>query len=215
MSAKSGRPEDGATQPVDPADSDSVGFDAGNSGSGSPPVVGVGASAGGLEAFSSLLSHLPSNTGLAIVLIQHLEPSHHSDLAEILGRKTSMPVREVEPGMRAQADHVYVIPPNTELRMLGDAFELSPRPPGSAPSLTVDIFLTSLAEQYGGRAIGVILSGTATDGTRGLAAIKAQDGITLVQDPDTARQRGMPASAVAAGVVGEGRKGDLGRAGLI
>jgi len=164
------------------------------------PVVGVGASAGGLEAFTELLTHLPGDTGLALVLIQHLEPTHASDLAEILGRKASMPVVEAESGMRIEGDHVYVIAPNTELRVIGDAFSLSPRPSGRTPSLTVDIFLTSLAEQYGSQSIGVVLSGTGSDGTNGLASIKDADGITLVQDPDTARQRGMPASAVAAGV---------------
>jgi len=167
---------------------------------GRTPVVGVGASADGLEAFSELLTQLPSDSGLAIVLIQHLEPTHTSDLAQILGRKTSMPVLEVESGMRIQADHVYVIPPNTEMRVSGDILSLSPRPVSKTPSMTVDIFLTSLAQQYGSLSIGVILSGTASDGTKGLAAIKAQDGITLVQDPSTAGHRGMPASAMAAGV---------------
>lgn len=166
---------------------------------GRPPVVGIGASAGGLEAFSALLSALPSDTGLAFVLIQHLEPSHESDLAEILGRTTDMPVHQVEEGMCVEPNNVYVIPPNTEMRLENDAFDLAPRPPG-VPSLSVDILLTSLAEQYGSGSIGVVLSGTASDGTKGLGAIRSAGGVTLVQDPESAGHRGMPASAVDAGV---------------
>lgn len=163
-------------------------------------MVGVGASAGGLEAFSELLKCLPPDPGLAIVLVQHLELTHHSDLAEVLSRKAQMPVVQVETGMSAQPGHVYVIPPNTEMHMRGDQFSLSPRPTGAAPSLTVDVFLTSLAEDRGNRAIGVILSGTASDGTKGLAAIRAGGGTALVQTPQTARHSGVPESAIAAGV---------------
>jgi two-component system CheB/CheR fusion protein len=161
----------------------------------------VGASAGGLEAFSQLLGQLPSSPGFAIVLIQHLQPSHESELAEILGRTTSMPVVQAEHDMPIDSDHVYVIPPNVEMRMSGETFVLSPRPSGSTPSLTVDVFFTALAEQRGNQAIGVILSGSASDGTKGLAAIKAEGGIALVQDPATAAHRGMPESAIAAEVV--------------
>ena len=167
----------------------------------SAPVVGVGASAGGLEAFSELLELLPSSPGFALVLIQHLQPTHESELAEILSRKTSMPVVQAAQDMPIESGHVYVIPPNVELRISGDAFVLSPRPSGLVPSLPVDVFFTSLAEQRGNQAIGVILSGSASDGTKGLAAIKAEGGIALVQDPATAAQSGMPESAIAAGVV--------------
>jgi two-component system, chemotaxis family, CheB/CheR fusion protein len=164
------------------------------------PIVGIGASAGGLDAISELLEELPPAPGLALVVVQHLQPTHSSDLAAILGRKTSMPVVQVEQGMAVEPDHVYVIPPNVQMRMSGDVFALSPRPSGATPSLTVDMFLTSLAEQHGNRAIGVILSGSASDGTKGLAAIKAEDGITFVQDPESAAHKGMPESAIAAGV---------------
>ena len=163
-------------------------------------VVGVGASAGGLEAFSKLLEGLPAAPGFAVVLIQHLQPTHKSDLAQILGWKTPMTVVQAEDGMRIEADHVYAIPPNVVMRLAGDTFSLSPRPSTTIPSLPVDLFLTSLAEQYGSRAIGVILSGSASDGTKGMAAIKAADGITIVQDPMTAAHTGMPESAIAAGV---------------
>jgi two-component system CheB/CheR fusion protein len=165
-----------------------------------PVVVGIGASAGGLEAFSGLLSGLPADTDMAFVLIQHLEPTHASNLAEILGRMTPMPVAQVTDGARPKPNHVYVIPPDTEMRIKDGALVLRPRPKAKAPSLTVDIFLTSLAEESGDRAIGVILSGAASDGVRGLAAIEAANGITIVQDPETARYSGMPGSAIAAGV---------------
>lgn len=168
---------------------------------GETAIVGVGASAGGLEAFSELLRNLPVKLGMAVVLVQHLEPTHESELAEILSRTTDMPVTEVEAGMRAEADHVYVIPPNAVMRMDGDAFTLAPRASGATPSYTVDIYLSSLAEQSQGRAIGVVLSGTGSDGTKGLAAIKAVGGITLAQDPSMAEHRGMPANAISAGVV--------------
>ena len=135
------------------------------------------------------------------MLIQHLQPTHESELAEILGRTTSMPVVQAAHDMPIESDHVYVIPPNVEMRISGDSFVLSPRPSGPTPSLTVDVFFASLAEQRGNQAIGVILSGSASDGTKGLAAIKAEGGIALVQDPGTASHSGMPESAIAAGIV--------------
>jgi two-component system CheB/CheR fusion protein len=167
----------------------------------SPVVVGIGASAGGLEAFSALLAGLPPDTGLAFVLIQHLEPTHASNLAEILGRMTTMPVLQVMDGMTVEADRVFVIPPDSVMRIKRGALVLTPRPRVHEPSLTIDIFLSSLAEEMGDRAIGVVLSGAASDGVQGLTAIEAAGGITIAQDPDTARYRSMPGSAVAAGVV--------------
>jgi two-component system CheB/CheR fusion protein len=165
-----------------------------------PLVVAIGASAGGLEAFSALLAGLPADTGMAFVLVQHLEPSHASNLAEILGRMTAMPVVQAAHGMRVAANSVYVIPPDTVMRIKNGALALGARPKVRAPSLTVDIFMTSLAEESGDRAIGVVLSGAASDGVQGLTAIMAARGITIVQDPATARYSGMPGSAVAAGV---------------
>jgi len=164
------------------------------------PIVGVGASAGGLEAFSQLLAALPSDTGMAFVLIQHLDPAHESMLPGALASTTAMPVSQVLAGERPQPDHVYVIPPNTNLELRAGAFVLSARRSGE-PHLPLDDFLRSLAEERGHRAIGVVLSGTASDGTEGLRAIKAQAGISFAQDPSSAKFGGMPKSAVAAGVV--------------
>jgi two-component system CheB/CheR fusion protein len=163
------------------------------------PVVGVGASAGGLEAFSELLSNLPPNVPMAFVLVQHLDPTHSSLLTELLTRTTPMPVIEVRPGTRVQPSHVYVIPPNTTMTIAAGVLQLSPREAANAPHMPIDLFLRSLAEDLGDRAIGVILSGSASDGALGIKAIKGEGGVTFVQDPETARHDGMPRSAMAAG----------------
>jgi two-component system, chemotaxis family, CheB/CheR fusion protein len=161
-------------------------------------IVGVGASAGGIEAFTALLKELPPDTGLAFVFVQHLAPSHTSMLAEILQRATRMRVREVQDEPVVERDCVYVIPPARVMTILNGRLELTPR--GQAPHHPVDDFFDSLATAQGHRAIGVVLSGTATDGTAGLAAIKAAGGITIAQD-STALYDGMPRSAIAAGQV--------------
>src|ERR1700679_2741972 len=145
-------------------------------------VVGGGASAGGLEAFSRLLEHLPASTGLGFVLVQHLDPQHESALAQILSRAATMPVREVTHNQRVEADHVYVIPPDTGLLIADGILKLHPRLASRTPSRCIDAFLESLAQDQRERAIGVILSGSATDGTLGLEAIKAEGGITFAQD---------------------------------
>ncbi len=167
---------------------------------GAFPIVGVGASAGGLEAFTQLLKHLPLDTGMAFVLVQHLDPEHESALTQILSRVTQMPVSEVSDKLRPKANQVYVIPKNTHLRIDGGLLRLSPRPKTKAPHRAIDSFFESLAEDQRERAVGVVLSGTATDGTLGLEAIKAEGGITFAQD-DSARYDSMPRSAVAAGCV--------------
>jgi two-component system CheB/CheR fusion protein len=164
------------------------------------PIVGIGASAGGLEAFSQLLGALPGDTGMAFVLIQHLDPAHESTLPEALAETTQMPVSHVVADERPQPNHVYVIPPNTNLELRAGTFRLSPRLAGE-PHLPVDAFFRSLAEERGHHAIGVILSGTASDGTEGLRAIKAKAGVSFAQDPNSAKFGGMPSSAVAARVV--------------
>ena len=165
-------------------------------------IVGVGASAGGLEAFTQLLSCLPPDTGLAFVLIQHLDRTHPSLLRQALARATSMPVLEAEHGMRVEPSHVYVITPNTDIALQAGQLVLTPRPgDGPRPHLPVDFFLRSLATEFGSRAIGVILSGSASDGTDGLRAIRAVDGITFAQDPRAAKFPSMPQSAIDAGVV--------------
>jgi two-component system CheB/CheR fusion protein len=160
----------------------------------------VGASAGGLEAFTELLRHLPLDTGFGFVLVQHLDPQHESALTQLLSRTTSLPVLEVTDSLRAQPNHVYVIPPNTNLRIAGGVLKLRPRSQVRSPQRAIDGFFESLAEDQRERAIGVILSGTATDGTMGLEAIKAEGGITFAQD-ESARYASMPRSAVAAGCV--------------
>ncbi len=167
---------------------------------GSFTIVGIGASAGGLEAFSALLKHLPLDTGMGFVLVQHLDPEHDSALTQLLGRATSLPVHEVTNNLHVEPNHVYVIPPNTNLGIASGVLTLLPRPKTRTPHRSIDFFLEALAEDQRERAIGVILSGTATDGTVGLEAIKAEGGITFAQD-DSARYDSMPRSAVAAGCV--------------
>jgi len=168
---------------------------------GTPPlVVGVGASAGGLEAFTDLLSHLPDDTGMAFVLIQHLDPSHESHLTELLSRATRIPISEVKGDTRAQANRVYVIPPRFNLGISDGVLHTPPRP-ASGRNLPIDAFFRALAADRGSQALGVILSGTASDGTLGLQAIKAAGGTTFAQEMQTAMCDGMPRSAIAAGVV--------------
>ena len=137
---------------------------------------------------------------MGFVLVQHLDPHHESALTQLLTRATSLPVREVTDNLRVESDHVYVIPPNTNLAIAQGVLKLEPPPATRTPLRSIDFFFESLAEDQRERAIGVILSGTATDGTLGLEAIKAEGGITFAQD-DSARYDSMPRSAVAAGCV--------------
>src|SRR2546422_9574307 len=164
-------------------------------------IVGVGASAGGLEAFEQLLAALPADSGMAFVLVQHLAPKHESILSELVGRATKLPVVEVTQGMRVEANHVYVIPPNADMSVSDGVLHLSPLSPDRARRMPIDLFLRSLAEDQQGRAIGVILSGTASDGTLGVQAVKAMGGVTFAQDDASAKYNAMPRSAVAAGSV--------------
>jgi two-component system, chemotaxis family, CheB/CheR fusion protein len=160
------------------------------------PIVGVGASAGGLEAFTQFLKGLPARPGIALVLIQHLDPNHESMTAEILSRATQMPVTEVTNGMRVESNQVYVIPPNYAMSISNRVLSLVPRVESRGPYMTVDYFFQSLAEDQGNKAVGVVLSGTATDGTEGVRAIKAAGGITFAEDPKVAKFDGMPRSAI-------------------
>lgn len=164
-------------------------------------VVGVGASAGGLEAFTLLLQALPSNTGMAFVLVQHLEPRHESILTRLLSRATEMPVHEVREGMLVEPDNVYVIPANADLRLRDGLLHVVARKEPAGHHLPIDYFFRSLAEARKSQAIGVILSGTASDGTAGLKAIKVEGGITFAQEPASAKFDGMPRSAIAAGCI--------------
>ncbi len=147
------------------------------------PIVGIGASAGGLEAFRRLLGALPKSTGMAYVLVQHLDPYHDSILADLLSEVTQMEVAEVKGDVRVAPNHVYVIPPSKGLILLDGMLKLVPRGPPGAAHMPIDSFLKTLAEARGSQAIGVILSGMGTDGTLGLRAIEAAGGIAFVQEP--------------------------------
>ncbi|HLE00410.1 MAG TPA: chemotaxis protein CheB [Bdellovibrionota bacterium] len=161
----------------------------------------MGASAGGLEAFKQFLSALPTDTGMAFVLVQHLAPHHESMSADILSRTTRMPVVEVKDGMRAEPDHVYVIPPNFSMGILNGVLKLLPRIEVRGSQKAIDFFFRSLAEDHKHLAIGVILSGSGSDGTEGLGVIQGEGGITFAQSPESARFDDMPKSAIASGVV--------------
>jgi len=163
------------------------------------PVAAFGASAGGLEAFQEVLQNLPDDTGIAYVFIQHLDPKHVSVLGELLARSTRMPVVQVEDQMPVERNHVYVIPPNVGMRLEDGRLALTKRV-GAGLHLPIDEFFQSLADSRGSRSIAVVLSGTASDGTLGLKAVKAVGGITFAQD-ETARFDAMPRNAIAAGWV--------------
>ena len=165
------------------------------------PIVGIAASAGGLEAFTGLLSHLPVDTGMAFVLIQHLSPDHKSLLSEILGRTTEMPVNEVKDGMVVEQNQVYVIPPNTKMVLSKGVLQLSPREKIYGKYMPGDAFFTSLAIDRGHKAIAVVLSGGDGDGSLGLKAIKAAGGMSFAQCQNTAKFDSMPNTAVATGNV--------------
>ena len=185
-----------------PANGDAAATDSSSSVNRSFPIVGIGASAGGLEAFTQLLGDLPSDTGMAFVLIQHLDPTHASFLTEALTKATKMPVAQAEDGQKVAPNHVYVIPPNADIGILHGLLTLLPRDDEARrPHLPIDFFFRALAADRGNHAIGVVLSGTASDGTEGLKAIKTENGITFAQDPKSAKFGGMPHSAVNAGVV--------------
>ncbi len=165
------------------------------------PIVGIGASAGGLEAVSQLLTHLPATLGMAYVFIQHLDPMHESLLPALLARTTSMPIHEAKESMVVEVNHVYVIAPNTDLMLTDDRLTLVPQAHEVQPHLSIDTFLRSLAESRQNQAIGVLLSGTASDGTRGFQAIKAQGGLTFAQEPSSTSYGEMPQNAIHAGLV--------------
>ena len=167
------------------------------------PVVGIGASAGGLDAFKKLLKAIPENSGMAYVLVQHLDPNHESMLPEILQKVTKIPVLEISNDIKVEPNHIYVIPSNKMMVATDGVLLLAPRPAKSKTerNLPIDLFFASLAEVHQEHAIGVVLSGTACDGTQGLRAIKDNGGITFAQDEASAEYDGMPHSAAQAGVV--------------
>jgi two-component system CheB/CheR fusion protein len=166
-----------------------------------PRVVGVGASAGGLIPLEQFLSGLPSPSGLAFVVVQHLDPTHKAMLVELLQRATPMPVREASEGAVIEPDTVYVIPPNFDLTVSRGVLHLAPPIQPRGMRLPIDLLFSSLARDQGDRAIGVLLSGMGSDGALGLQSIKAGGGLALVQQPELAQFDSMPKSAIAAGCV--------------
>jgi two-component system CheB/CheR fusion protein len=162
------------------------------------PVVGFGASAGGLQAFKEILENLNPNTGMAFVLVSHLAPDQKSFLSEIVERHTQMPVHSIEDGQQLQPNHLYVLLPNQTLTLHDGLFRVEPRSSHDRIPRTIDTFFRSLAAEQKNRAIGVVLSGADSDGALGLKAIKGEGGIAIVQSPDSAVHSGMPLSSIAA-----------------
>jgi two-component system CheB/CheR fusion protein len=154
-----------------------------------------------MEAFVELLRYIPHDSGMAFVLIQHLHPTHPSYLRDMLARSTSLPVHEIQDGVRVEPDHVYVIPPNADVGILQGTLTLVPRSTDPhRPHLPIDVFFAALAADQANPPIGVVLSGTGSDGAEGLRAIKAEGGVTFVQDPRSAKFEGMPRAAIQSGV---------------
>ena len=164
-------------------------------------VVGIGASAGGLESLERLFQNLPIDTGMAFVVIQHLSPDFKSMMYELLGRDTSMQIHRVEDGMKIEANHVYLLPPKKEIIAIGGELHLIDKDPGKGLTLPIDKFFESLAREYGTRAIGIILSGSGSDGSRGVRDIAQAGGLVICESQDTAKFDGMPLSAQATGAV--------------
>ncbi|MDI1267548.1 MAG: chemotaxis protein CheB [Polaromonas sp.] len=185
---------------------DAEGSDAQNtSGTGftSFPIVGIGASAGGLAAFEAFFSGMPpdADPGMAFVLVQHLAPDHSSILAELVQRTTRMKVMEVVDGMAVQVNCAYIIPPNRDMAFLNGTLQLLEPSAPRGHRLPIDFLFRSLAQDQRERAIGIVLSGTGSDGTLGVRAIKGEGGMVMVQNPDSCEFDGMPRSAVATGMV--------------
>jgi two-component system, chemotaxis family, CheB/CheR fusion protein len=165
------------------------------------PIIGIGASAGGLEAFELFFKTMPADSGMAFVLIPHLDPGHESMLSDILQRNTTMPVHEAQDQIGVEANHVYIIPPNKDMAIFHGTLNLSVPEKARGLRLPIDSFFRSLAEDQGERAICVILSGSGSDGTLGLRAIHGAGGASFVQEPATAKYDGMPTSAIQSGLV--------------
>jgi len=164
------------------------------------PVVGLGASAGGIEAFTEFFAAMPEKSGAAFVLVLHLDPTRESQLSSVVARHTPMPVSEITDGMEIRANHVYVIAPAFDVTLVGDTLRLRKPAQPRGHTHPVDALFRSLAEQRAERAVAIILSGTGTNGTQGLREVKAAGGLILVEDPADARFDGMPRSAIGAGL---------------
>jgi two-component system CheB/CheR fusion protein len=164
-------------------------------------VVGIGASAGGLESLESLFRHMPTRTGMAFVVIQHLSPDFKSMMGELLARDTSMRIVVVEDGCRVEADTIYLMPPKKQMIIAEGRLHLSDKDPSRSALLPIDHFLASLARESGRSSVAIILSGSGTDGTRGIEEVARRGGLVLCESLDTARFDGMPSSAQATGLV--------------
>lgn len=163
-------------------------------------IVGIGASAGGLEALQSFFEKVPIDSGMAYVVIQHLSPDHKSLMVELLSRKTIIPVQRAEDGLKVERNHIYLIPPKKNLTLFHGEILLNEPAPRGMVNLPVDLFFRSLAEDQGEKAVGIILSGTGSDGTRGVRAVKEHGGLVMVQDEASAKFDGMPKAAASTGV---------------
>ncbi len=164
-------------------------------------VVALGASAGGLEALEKFFDNVPSDSGLAFVVVQHLSPDFKSLMNELLARHTKLNIHRVEDGMVIEPNAIYLIPPKKEMIVADGKLLLTDKDPSQGLSLPIDTFMRSLAQDYADRAIGVILSGTGSDGSRGIKAIHEAGGLVIVQDELSANFDGMPRAAVETGIV--------------
>ncbi len=167
------------------------------------PIVGIGASAGGLKAFEAFFSGMPADAdpGMAFILVQHLAPDHKSILTDLLRRYTRMQVFEVEDGMAVRPNCTYIIPPNRDMAFLNGSLQLLEPSSPRGQRMPIDFFFRSLAQDQHERAIGIVLSGTGSDGTAGVRAIKGEGGMVMVQNPASTEYDGMPRSAIATGLV--------------
>src|SRR3982750_2275399 len=164
-------------------------------------VVGLGASAGGVAALQQFFNDMPTDSTLAFVVVMHLSPEHESNLAGVIAQKTSMPVMQVREPVKVKPNHVYVIPPNHQLTFEDSTLHLVPPQQALGRRVTIDLFFRTLAQAYGQRAVAVILSGGDSDGVIGMKHIRAQGGLSIVQDPNEADHDSMPATAISTGMV--------------
>ena len=164
------------------------------------PIVGIGASAGGLEAFEAFFNAMPADAGLAFVLVPHLDPTHVSIMPELIQKHTKMQVLQIKDGMRVEPNTVYVVPPNQDLSILNGILQLMELSQPRGANLPIDSFFRALARDQGANAVGIVLSGTGSDGTLGVKAIKGEAGMVMVQDEESAKYDGMPRSAIATGL---------------
>ena len=163
-------------------------------------IIAVGASAGGLEALKAFFKKIPAGDNNAYVVIQHLSPDYKSMMGELLSKNTNLPIVQITDNMKMKSGHVYLIPPANNLKLDGDHLILIDKPNNQTLNLPIDMFFESMAKQRKEKSIGIVLSGTGSDGTRGVRAIKENDGMVMVQDPSEAKFDGMPKSAINTGL---------------